>query len=102
MAASTLGLKAFVSLIIGFFECLTFGIVSIGWPNLVILYKELNMFPGVCQNVTGVNSTVTCPEVDRYYNISFTATEILKLVFFLFWGIIFDKYGILVTRIVSA
>lgn len=101
MADPTLGPKSVISMIIAFFECIIFGIVTVGWPNLVYLYKEMNLFPEVCPDIDGGNATVVCPEVDRYYNICFTVTELVRNSAIILWGLIFDKYGILVTRTIS-
>ena len=91
--------KRVPSIILGFVECLCFGVIIIGWPNLAFVYTNSGLFSNLCSgNFTG-NATGSCTAVDNIFNLYFSIVTGLNLAAALPVGLLFDRYGLWITRL---
>lgn len=80
----------YLLLVVGFFECVTIGGLSGGWPPLeVILIGEKQYFQ-LCQNSTGLSS---CPAQTGRLNSIFSTSTALSMGSSYPFGLFFDKFG---------
>ena len=104
--------KRVLSLYLGLLECLCFSMLYFGWPSLVYVYKEEGVFAHLCDmNSTDENFTAwegeagrartDCTEADTLFNLCFNIGLAVLLLSSFIVGIIFDMYGLWITRTIA-
>ncbi|XP_072132686.1 equilibrative nucleobase transporter 1-like [Mobula birostris] len=91
----------------GVIECLGFAGTIVGWPSLVIVLKKEEYFTDLCppqntSNLSGLrNGTVSCVPQDERFALIFTIGDFVMNFVTFASGLLLDRYGIMVTRLLA-
>nr|XP_057930584.1 solute carrier family 43 member 3a [Doryrhamphus excisus] len=93
-----------MTLLSGLLECMFFAGIVFGFASLVFVLKEEGYFAHRCTGSPGTNRTDTvqdCGGQDEKFALVFTIASFLNNFMVLFSGIVFDRFGTLVTRLLA-
>ncbi|XP_069089149.1 equilibrative nucleobase transporter 1-like isoform X2 [Pleurodeles waltl] len=97
--------KRLATFFTGLLECMGFAGVVFGWASLVFILKQEKYFANLCttDNSTSSNSTgeTDCSAQDERFSLIFTIASFLNNFMTLPCGFIFDRFGTMVTRLIS-
>ncbi|XP_062892803.1 equilibrative nucleobase transporter 1-like isoform X2 [Mobula hypostoma] len=89
----------------GVIECLGFAGMLFGWPSLVIVLKKEEYFADLCppqntSNHSGLRN-VSCVPQDERFTLIFTISDFLTNFLIFASGLLLDRYGIMLTRLLA-
>ncbi|XP_054636069.1 solute carrier family 43 member 3a [Dunckerocampus dactyliophorus] len=93
-----------MTLLSGLLECMFFAGIVFGFASLVFVLKEEGYFSQLCSSSPGTNWTdivQDCSGQDEKFALVFTIASFLNNFMVLFSGIVFDRFGTLVTRLLA-
>ena len=103
------------SIVLAFVECVCFAAIINGWPSIVFILKDSNLFSNLCHSndTEDGNSSyhsrnsdeqfsdrpTTCSEADSMFSLCFSVASAVFQISSFPVGLMFDRYGFWVTRI---